>query len=133
MHWQNITLIGVGLLGGSLGQAIRKRRLARRVKGYVRRQASVVECESLGAVDQAEQDLSSAVRDAELVVLCTPIAQMRELSLQMLSALKPGALVTDVGSVKGSIVQELEPLFAGAGAHFIGSHPMAGAEKTGVS
>src|SRR5438105_9509993 len=54
MHWQKITLVGVGLLGGSLGQAIRRRRLARRVVGYVRREASVVECQKLGAVDEAE-------------------------------------------------------------------------------
>src|SRR6185369_11453369 len=70
---------------------------------------------------------------ADLIILCTPIGQMREVSEQMLPALKRGALVTDVGSVKASVVQELEPLFASAGACFIGSHPMAGAEKVGVS
>ena len=132
-HWQKITLLGVGLLGGSLGQVIRQRRLASRVVGYVRRQAGVVECERLGAVDQAVLDVASAVRDADLIILCTPIAQMRGLAEEMLPALKPGALVSDVGSVKGSVVQELEPLFASAGACFIGSHPMAGAEKMGVS
>jgi prephenate dehydrogenase len=132
-HWQKITVVGVGLLGGSLGHAIRQRRLADHVVGYVRRQASKAECERLGAVDQAECDLPRAVQDADLIILCTPIAQMREISEQMLPALKPGALVTDVGSVKGTVVQELEPLFAAAGAHFIGSHPMAGAERMGVS
>ena len=134
MHrWQKITLVGVGLLGGSLGQAIRQRKLADRVVGYVRREGSVAECERLEAVDKAEPDLQRAVQDADLLILCTPIAQMRQLSEQMLPALKPGALVTDVGSVKGSVVRELEPLFARAGAHFIGSHPMAGAERMGVS
>src|SRR5947209_13822561 len=133
MHWQKITLVGVGLLGGSLGQAIRQRRLADRVIGYVRREASRDECESLGAVDQAQTNLHLAVKDADLIILCTPIAQMREISEQMLPALKPGALVTDVGSVKGTVVQELAPLFEKAGAHFVGSHPMAGAEKMGVS
>ena len=131
-HWQKVTLVGVGLLGGSLGQAIRQRGLATRVVGYVRREASVAECEKLGAVDQAQRDLLGAVKDADLIVLCTPLAQMRQLSEQMLPACKPGALVTDVGSVKGSVVQELEPLFARAGASFIGSHPMAGAERMGV-
>jgi prephenate dehydrogenase len=131
-HWQKVTLAGVGLLGGSLGLALKQRRLAGRVVGYVRRQASVAECERSGAVDQAVRDLPTAVQGADLIVLCTPIAQMRELAEQMLPALKPGVLVTDVGSVKGSVVQELEPLFASVGACFIGSHPMAGAEKTGV-
>jgi prephenate dehydrogenase len=131
-QWQQITLVGVGLLGGSLGQAIRRHGLARRVVGYVRRASSVAECERLGAVDRAERDLKDAIREADLIVLCTPIAQMRELATEMLPVLKRGALITDVGSVKGVLVHELEPLFTSAGACFIGSHPMAGAEKMGV-
>ena len=133
MHWRKIALIGVGLLGGSLGLAIRQRRLAGVVEGFVRRESSLAECETFGAVDRARLDLTQTVRDADLVILCTPLAQMRELATQMQPALAPGALVTDVGSVKGSVVQELEPIVRKAGAHFIGSHPMAGAEKTGVS
>ncbi len=132
MHWQKITLIGVGLLGGSLGLAIRQRRLAGRVEGFVRRESSVVECQQFGVVDQAHLDLERAVAGADLVIFCTPIAQMRQLAEKALPLVKPGTIVTDVGSVKGSVVQELEPLFARAGAHFIGSHPMAGAEKTGA-
>src|SRR6266581_1528788 len=133
MHWRKITLVGVGLLGGSLGQAIRQRRLAGQVAGYVRRAASIAECKHFGAADQVSSDLAAAVTDSDLVILCTPIAQMGELSRQMLPVLKPGTLITDVGSVKGSVVQELEPLFRSVGADFIGSHPMAGAEKMGVS
>ena len=133
MHWRKIALIGVGLLGGSLGLAVKQRRLAGTVEGFVRRESSLAECETLGAVDKARLDLPQTVRDADLVILCTPLAQMRDLAAQMASALTPGALVTDVGSVKGSVVQELEPIIRQAGAHFIGSHPMAGAEKTGVS
>lgn len=132
MLCQKITLVGVGLLGGSLGLAIRQRGLAGRVDGYVRRAASVEECTRVGAVDQATLDLERAVRDADLVVLCTPIGQMPEIARRMLPALKAGAVVTDVGSVKGVVVRELEPLVASAGAAFVGSHPMAGAEKTGV-
>jgi prephenate dehydrogenase len=66
-------------------------------------------------------------------VLCTPIAQMKPLVIEMLPALRPAAIVTDVGSVKTSVVRELEGPIARAGAYFIGSHPMAGAEKTGVA
>ena len=133
MHWQKIALIGVGLLGGSLGLAIKQRRLAGAVEGFVRRESSIAECEKMGAVDKARLDLGPTVRNADLVILCTPLAQMRELTEQMLPDLAPGTIVTDVGSVKGSVVLELEPLVAKAGAYFIGSHPMAGAEKTGVS
>ena len=133
VRWKKITLVGVGLLGGSLGLAMRKRRLAGSVVGFVRRAVSVMECEGLGAVNLATLDLQRAVEGAELIVLCTPIAQMRGLVDQMLPALKPGAIVTDVGSVKDSVVRDLEALVAKAGAHFVGSHPMAGAEKMGAA
>lgn len=133
MRWKKITIVGVGLLGGSLGLAIRKRRLATQVAGYVRRVASLKECERVGAADFVTTDLLAAVWDADLVILCTPLAQMLPLVKQMLPALKRGAIVTDVGSVKGSVVKDVCGLIRKAGAHFVGSHPMAGSEKTGVS
>jgi prephenate dehydrogenase len=133
MHFQKITLVGMGLLGGSLGLAIRQRRLSAVVFGFVRRAEAVGECERVGAVDQATCDLARAVEGADLVILCTPIAQMRSVAEQMLPVLKAGSIVTDVGSVKGSVVQQLETLIAGRGAHFVGSHPMAGAEKMGLT
>jgi prephenate dehydrogenase len=133
MHWNKVTLVGVGLLGGSLGLALKRRRLAREVAGYVRRPASVKECAEAGAVDFATTDLLAAVWNADLVILCTPLGQMRSLLAQMLPALKRGAIVTDVGSVKGNVVAELEELASVASGRFIGSHPMAGAEKTGVA
>src|ERR1039457_5424718 len=92
VRWKKITLVGVGLLGGSLGIALRKRRLAESVVGFVRRAASVAECEALGAVHFATRDLPLAVEGAELVVLCPPIAQMRPLVEQMLPALRHGAI-----------------------------------------
>ena len=130
--WSQISLVGVGLLGGSIGLAARRRGLAARVTGFVRRAPAVAECEQSGAVDQADTDLLRTVEGADLVILCTPIAQMAELMTRMLPALKKGTIVTDVGSVKGSVVADLEPLAATGGVHFIGSHPMAGAEKMGV-
>jgi len=133
VRWKKVTLVGVGLLGGSLGLALKRRRLAGSVAGFVRRAASVRECVKLGAVDWATRDLRSAVDGAELIVLCTPIAQMRPLVKRMIPSLRRGAIVTDVGSVKGSVVRDLESLFVGSGAYFVGSHPMAGAEKTGVT
>src|SRR5689334_18778143 len=128
--WRKVTLIGVGLLGGSLGLALKKRKLATRVEGFVRRQASVDECQKLGVVDTAHLDLAKAVEGSDLIVFCTPLAQMRELAqriVPMASRDSVGPLVTDVGSVKATVVQDLEPLLP----HFVGSHPMAGSEKTG--
>src|SRR5437868_7121986 len=132
MPWQKVTVVGVGLLGGSLGLALKQRSLAKQVHGYVRREASVEQCQNLGVVDWATRDLGAAVHEAELIVLCTPLAQMRELTQAMLPSLQRGAVVTDVGSVKGSVIHQIEALIGSAGASFIGSHPMAGAEKMGV-
>jgi len=122
----------VGLLGGSLGLALRQRKLAKEIAGYVRREASIKECEQAGTTDYATTDLLAAVSGADLIVLCTPLAQMKSLVRQMLPALKRGAIVTDVGSVKDCVVKDVEALIYQAGAHFVGSHPMAGGEKQGV-
>jgi prephenate dehydrogenase len=133
VHFRKITIVGVGLLGGSLGLAIKKRGLADEVAGYVRRAASIAECKRARAVDVCTRDLREAVTDADLIVLCTPLAQMLPLLKAMRPAIKCDAIITDVGSVKATVVKELESLVAKSGARFIGSHPMAGAEKTGVS
>ncbi len=133
VQFRKITIIGVGLLGGSIGLAVKRRKLARQTAGFVRRRASLKDCERAGAVDFATTDLPAAVWDSDFIILCTPLAQMRSRVREMLPALKRGAVVTDVGSVKASVVRELESLVAKAGAHFVGSHPMAGAEKTGVA
>jgi len=132
VQFKKATLIGVGLLGGSLGLALRERRLARNVTGFVRRARSVQECLACGAVDVATLDLAKAVCGADLIVLCTPLAQMGAIVRQFIPNLKRGALVTDVGSVKASVVGDVESLISRAGAHFVASHPMAGSEKTGV-
>jgi prephenate dehydrogenase len=132
VRWNKITLVGVGLLGGSLGLALRKRKLAKLVAGYVRRETSIKDCERAGVTDFATTDLLAAVSAADLIVLCTPLAQMKPLVRQMLPALKRGAIVTDVGSVKASVVTDVETLIHRAGANFVGSHPMAGGEKQGV-
>ena len=133
VQFRKIAIIGVGLLGGSIGLAARKFRLAGEVAGFVRREKTIIDCEKAGALDYATTDLLATVSNADLIILCTPLAQMHSLAEQLLPALKRGAIVTDVGSVKAGVVRELESVVAKAGAHFVGSHPMAGAEKTGVA
>ncbi|HTA94635.1 MAG TPA: prephenate dehydrogenase [Verrucomicrobiae bacterium] len=133
MQFRKITIIGVGLLGGSIGLAAKKRRVAKEIAGFVRSKKSVSDCEKFGATDFATTDLLAAVSNADLIIFCTPLAQMLPLAKQFLPALKRGAIVTDVGSVKAGVVRELESLIAKSGAHFVGGHPMAGAEKTGVA
>lgn len=113
--------------------ALTRRGLAQRVTGYARRESTAQEALALKAVHAASTDLAATVREADLVILCTPIGQMAELSKHFSRHLKSGAVVTDVGSVKQPVVEALEPIFQSAECHFVGSHPMAGAEKTGVS
>jgi prephenate dehydrogenase len=133
VQFQKITIIGVGLLGGSIGLAARKNRVAKEIAGFVRNGKNISDCEKFGATDFATTDLLAAVSNSDLVILCTPLAQMAAITKQFLPALKRGAIVTDVGSVKSNVVRELESLVKKSGAHFVGSHPMAGAEKTGVA
>lgn len=133
VRWRKAAILGVGLLGGSLGMAIRRRGLAGEVHGWVRREATAKEAVEVGAVDRAGSVLKEAVAGADLVVLCTPVAQMGRLSAEIGPFLERGACVTDVGSVKEAVVLAAEGPVAAAGAHFIGSHPMAGSERTGVT
>ena len=124
-----ITLIGVGLLGGSVGLAAKKRGVAGCITGLVRRSESIDECLAIGAVDEATQDLAEAVEGASLVILCTPVGGMKDMAAQIKPYLSPEAVVTDVGSVKASVVADVEPILP----RFVGSHPLCGSEKTGVA
>jgi len=131
--FRKVTVLGVGLLGGSLGLALRSRRLADTVWGLVRQDRVVSGAEAAGVVDRATTDVAAAVRDADLVVLCVPVGSMVAMATAIGPHLKPGAVVTDVGSVKESVVDRLEPLIEGYGGWFVGSHPMAGSDRTGFA
>lgn len=133
VRWRKVTLVGVGLLGGSLGLALRARGLANRVAGYVRRPESIQECLGCGVADEVGTDLAQAVEGADLVVLCTPVGQMPGLVSRFLPSLEAGTILTDVGSVKEGLVAELNRLTARSGVRYVGSHPMAGSERTGVA
>lgn len=129
--FERVTIVGVGLIGGSLGLAMRENGLARRVVGVGRRQSSLDLALKIGAIDEAFLEPSAGVKGADLVVLCTAVSLIRDLGLRVAPALKPGAILTDVGSTKTEIVASLE---AGvpAGVSFVGAHPIAGSEKRGV-
>lgn len=130
--FRHASIIGVGLLGGSLGLALRRRGLAARVTGLVRRADAAAEAQAAGAVHEATTEPAAAVRGADLVVLCTPVAQIGEQARALAPYLARGAVVTDVGSVKAAVIAAAEGPVQAAGARFVGSHPMAGGEKTGV-
>ena len=132
VHFGKVTIIGVGLLGGSIGLTLRKRKLARQVCGYVRRKAALSDVRRSKAVNVATTSLNEAVRDADLIILCTPVSQMKTIAQAILPNVKKGAILTDVGSVKSTVTKALDNLTAKAGVYFVGSHPMAGSEKCGV-
>jgi cyclohexadieny/prephenate dehydrogenase len=131
MGFSRISILGVGLLGGSIGLALHQRAKGARIIGYGHRRETLDRAMQLGAIDEAHDDPAGAVREADLVILCTPVGTFPELLRRMSPALARGAIVTDVGSTKRSVVELAEALLPPT-VHFVGSHPMAGSEKRGV-
>ena len=127
---KTLAIIGPGLLGGSIALAAR-RAGGWRTALWARRAAAVAEIAALGIADAASTDLRAVVADADLVVLCVPIGAMPALAREIADAISDRTIVTDVGSVKASVVAELGAIFHGRG-RFVGSHPMAGSEQTGI-
>lgn len=128
---KTVAIVGLGLMGGSLGLAL-KRRGAARVVGYARRVETRRLALELGAADAVSDSASDAVRDADRVVFCAPVETIPALAAECRGAMRKGCVVTDVGSTKAELILKLEGLFGAGGPHFVGSHPMAGSEKTGV-
>jgi prephenate dehydrogenase len=127
-----IAILGPGLLGGSIALAAR-RAGEFHVGVWARRTEAVEEVKKLGLADLVSTDLRAVVAGAQLVILCVPVGAMPAIAGQIGDAVEPGAIVTDVGSVKAAVVAELSEIFRAAGsAHFVGSHPMAGSEQTGM-
>jgi prephenate dehydrogenase len=128
--FRQITIVGVGLLGGSLAKAVRQQGLADKIFGFGRNREKLEKAQALNIIDAYATDLESAVAHADLVVLCSPVSVMMPLVREMVSFLQPGCLVTDVGSVKKPLVGEIQSLMP-EGVYFVGSHPIAGGEKSG--
>lgn len=127
--WEKAVIVGVGLLGGSIGLALRGGRLAREVIGVGRPGKPPTGAVATGAIDRAEAELVVAAHDADLVICCAPVQQIPELVAQCARVMRPDGLVTDVGSTKRTIVEQIER--TAPTAPFVGSHPLAGGTASG--
>src|SRR5439155_6810675 len=126
-----LSILGVGLLGGSIGLAAKSVAMPVHVVGYGHRPATLKRALEMGAIDESASSCQEAVAGAEMVVLCTPVGLFKELLGQIAPGLVAGTVITDVGSTKRSVVNWAELLLPSS-VHFVGSHPMAGSEKRGI-
>jgi prephenate dehydrogenase len=129
---RNLSILGVGLLGGSIALAAREAIKVCRIRGYGHRPETLDDAKKAGVIDEGYADPASAVRGADLVILCSPVGILGRLLRLIGPALSAGAVVTDVGSTKRSVVEAAEQSLP-VGTLFVGSHPMAGSEKRGVA
>ena len=130
--FNNVTIIGVGLIGGSLAKVLKAKDLARRITGAGRSNATLDQALELGVIDRRGRGMTSAVEDADLVVLASPVGTFEQIAREIGPHLKPGAILTDVGSVKGALIEKIENIIP-AGSHYVPAHPIAGREKSGVA
>lgn len=130
-RFKKVAIVGVGLIGGSLGMAVKKRHLAKEIVGLAHRPATIPEAVRLKAIDHGSLD-PGIVRGADLVVLATPVATIIDIIPKLKKYLDKGCIVIDVGSCKKEIVSQLEKMLP-RGVSFIGCHPLAGLEKKGVA
>ncbi|HWP64930.1 MAG TPA: prephenate dehydrogenase/arogenate dehydrogenase family protein [Candidatus Limnocylindria bacterium] len=128
---ERLGIVGVGLIGGSLGLAARERGLVRDVVGYGRRRENLELAVARGAIDQIAESLGEVAADADVVVLAAPVGECATLARALRSAARAGTILTDVGSVKRRLVAELEAAW-GDGA-VVGGHPIAGSEQRTVA
>ena len=131
IKFNRVAIIGVGLIGSSLALALRKYGVATEIRGSGRREANLREAVQRGIIDSYSLNHSEVVEGADLVVLATPVGRFRAIIEEVRPFLKKGSLVTDVGSVKGSLVREMEELMP-EGVNFVGGHPIAGSDRSGI-
>ena len=130
--FQQITILGPGLIGASLAMAVKERRLAARVVTWSRRPETRAKCIAKSWCDAVLDTPEKAVTGSDLVVICTPVQTIVSLLAQIRPALAASALVTDVGSTKSLICREARSALEGHSATFLGAHPMAGSEQAGM-
>lgn len=128
--YDRVALIGLGLIASSMFWAIKRAGLAGEVTGYARSQATRDTARRIGLCDRVCDSAREAVEGADLVVLCVPVGAMGQVAADLAPALKPGATVSDVGSVKRAVIDAVAPHIP-SGVHFIPAHPLAGTEHSG--
>jgi cyclohexadieny/prephenate dehydrogenase len=128
--FNKIALIGFGLIGGSIARAAREQGLAGEIVTTARSAKTRARVKQLGIVDSVVETNAEAVDSADLVILCIPVGACGAVAQEIADHLKPGAIVSDVGSVKGAVVRDMAPHLP-AGVHFVPAHPVAGTEHSG--
>jgi cyclohexadieny/prephenate dehydrogenase len=128
--FKKVALIGFGLIGGSIARAARLQGLAGEIVTTARSEKTRARVKELGIVDHVLESNAEAVRDADLVILCIPVGACGPVAQEIADYLKPGAIVSDVGSVKGAVVRDMAAHLP-ASAHFVPAHPVAGTEHSG--
>lgn len=132
MRWQRVAIVGVGLMGGSLGLALKERDLAAQVVGVGRRKRSLTRALRRGACDEITTDIAAGVRKAEMVVVATPVGSALSVIQAAAPVLGPDSVLTDVASTKSHIVRAAESHLGHEQLRFVGGHPLVGSEKKGV-
>ena len=131
MNVNKIAIIGLGLIGGSLALAIKQAGFKGEVTGIGRREDTLIRAKEIGMIDTFSTNHADGINDADLVVLASPIGQFEEIAKNIKHNLKTGSIVTDVGSVKTTIVKKLDAIMP-QGVSFVGAHPIAGKECSGI-
>lgn len=126
-----IAIAGVGMIGGSIGLALKKAGFKGKIIGFGRRWGSLKRAIDAKAVDSIEMDLSEVMKSADMLIIATPVDTITELTKEAVKYAKKGCIITDVGSTKSKIVEEIESFIPNE-IYFVGAHPMAGSHKTGV-
>jgi cyclohexadieny/prephenate dehydrogenase len=130
VHFNKIALIGIGLIGSSLARIIRQKNLAETISIMTRSQATLDEARKLDLGDEYSTDYGDVVRHADLIIVSVPVGASASVAKDIAFHLKPGAIVTDVGSTKTSVIEQMQPHIP-EGVHFIPGHPIAGTERSG--
>ena len=128
--FNRVALIGIGLIGSSISRAARRAKVVGTITGSARTSATIETALRLGLIDEGFESAAEAARDADLIVLCVPVGACGPIAREIAPVLKPGTIVTDVGSVKGAVVRDVAPHLP-AGVHFVPGHPIAGTEHSG--
>ncbi len=128
--FDKVALIGLGLIGSSLGHAMKRANIAGHIAGTARSPETRATALKIGFIDSAHEDMSEAVQGADLIILCVPVGICGTLCEQLAAHFKQGAIVSDVGSVKAAVIKACQPHIPN-GVHFVPGHPMAGTEFSG--